>query len=380
MQSTLLVHVPKTGGTTLDDLLGEGGDVRTSLRRVQHDAPISDWERLDDPTFTFVSGHVPAGALDLGRYAQRITILRAPLDLVASLDSYQKRYFPALQGAAQATGGQERASIYGLYFSPGYDCVRYLAERRYGVSGPPGDYVDRCTVNDALEVLARFDRVIDYAQLEGELKRLTVELGLFPRAALPRLRHYAYQPDLQGAAERVSYFDVSFYRRAQRHFRALPDDIDAVYQRYREDYCRSHGWRLAQRTTQTLALAGALGNGWFRVEQATTGAWFRWANGPRPTLEIPVAEPGVYQVTMYVHPHAVRGLRAKGRAEIAGRRFVVHASEREGVTVLQGQVRLQTADWLHLQFDADEAAPATGQDLVVRSFVLGRVLLRRGAG
>lgn len=380
MKSTLLVHIPKTGGTTLDDILGEEFDPDLALRRVQPDSGIERWEQLRDPRFQYVSGHFPSAALDLTRFEHRITVLRPPLEQIASMQRYSEAYFPDSESVRLTRLGEGRHDIFGLYFGPGFDLLRYIAERSYGVAGWVHDYADPCTLNGALATLERFNRVLDFHHLDGELKRLIIELGLTPRADLPRHRSYSYSPDLERAQAFLTDFDVSFYKRAQKRFRKLPADIDVAYERYREGYCAARGLQLEPLSSVELSLGKPLGRGWHPAELLESGHGFRWANSADPVVDLAIARPGSYMVTAYVHPHQCTGLRLQGAAEYSGAKASVEVSERRGVTVLRARFVLPRSDWLRLSFGCEmSGADAGATDLVGRTFVLGRVLVRREA-
>lgn len=380
MKSTLLVHIPKTGGTTLDDILGEEFDPDLALRRVQPDSGIDQWERLQDQRFQYVSGHFSSGAVDLSRFEHRITVLRPPLEQIASTLRFSEAYFPDSESVRLSKLGEGRHDIFGMYFAPGFDLLRYIAERQYGVPGWLHDYADRCTLTGALATLERFNRVLDFHQLDGEIKRLIIELGLTPRAELPRHRSYRYDPDLERAQAFLTDFDVSFYKRAQKRFRKLPADIDAAYERYREGFCAARGLHLDPHSSLDLPLCQPIGRGWHPAERLANGHWFRWANSADPAIELAIARPGSYVVTAYVHPHQCTKLELQGVGEFSGAKAGVDVSDRRGVTVLRARVTLPRADWLRLSFGCEMAGADVGAtDLVGRTFVLGRVLVRREA-
>ncbi|MBL8306874.1 MAG: hypothetical protein JNM33_09275 [Rubrivivax sp.] len=380
MKSTLLVHIPKTGGTTLDDILGEEFDPDLALRRVQHDSGIDQWERLQDPRFQYVSGHFSSGAIDFARFEHRITVLRPPLEQIASTLRYSETYFPDSESVRLTRLGAWRHDIFGLYFAPGFDLLRYIAERQYGVAVWLHDYADPCTLNGALETLERFNRVLNFHQLESEIKRLIMELGLTPRADLPRHRSYRYEPDLERAQALLTDFDTSFYKRAQKRFRKLPADIDLAYERYREGFCAARGLRIEPLASAELPLFQPIGQGWHPAERLENGRVFRWASRVDPGLDLAIAQPGTYVVTAYVHPHQCTGLGLRAAGEFSGAKAAVEVSERQGVTVLRARVVLPRADWLRLSFSSEKAGAETGAaDLLGRTFVLGRVLVRREA-
>jgi hypothetical protein len=378
MNSTLFVHVPKSGGTTLDSVLADNADPATSLHGFSYLAQAKHWDSLDDPGHTLVSGHIPAGALDITRFDQRITILREPLSMLASLTSYIDQQSPQTHHLRAFAEQGRPYPAYEPYFTPRFDRLRMSTEVRYGIAGPEHLYGEHCTVSEALHTLSSFERVLDFAQLDGEVKRLIIELGLFPPSNIPRARAYQYTPDLDLARRLLTDFDAKFYERARRQFRPLSADVDASYEKYRIGYAREHGLQIAMNATSDVSLRAPIGSGWLVADRSDLGMWFRWANMPSPTVDIPVRGTGTYTLHAYVHPHRMSGIHAELSSLVGGHRQRVTVEERPGVTVLHAQVHIENADWIQLRIGAESvaAAPDAGHHF---HFVLGRMLLRRSA-
>lgn len=379
MQRLFFLHVPKTGGTSIDSLLAEQTLPQRSLRNLQMSSAPRHWLRLADPALDYLSGHVPAGCLDIDRFDERITILRAPGDLIMSAHRFMRAMGVGETFLDRLLAAGQRYSVYREYFSPFFDGERLIGDLRYGIAGAQHLYAEDCSVPQALQMLGRFDRVLDFAHLEREAMRLVMEKRLFPASTPPRRRRTPYAGDAAIAAALLSQFDTRFFKAARQRFRPLPADTEASYQRYRLDYASNHGVRLPLATTWVADLARPVGSGWLDAEVSELGDTYRWAETERARLEIPVALPGRYALHVYVHPHEVRGQKGWVHTLVGGHRHAMRRQEHGALAVMHAQIELAERDWIEVQFDGelpDSARPASvAHD--TRAFVLGRALLRR---
>lgn len=385
MQSAFLVHVPKTGGSSVDAILGEEFPAQSTLRGVQHDGPLDPWWQIGDESIRFLSGHIPANAVNLHNFEQRITILRPPEECMASFIGYADRHFPEHNARKNITRVWDRWSLYGSYFSPGFDTLRYVTERRYGIEKDHFfEYADPCAVPEALSTLESFSYVLDFRYLNDEIRRLVIEQGLFPRSVVPNLRSDGYSRDLASIRDLVTPFDIWFYDEARKHFRPIPADIDGDYDRYRRDYCRTRGLRIDKRQSLRLDLSRPLGTGWRGAEVSEKGQHFRWASLPQPQLNIPLTSPGDYRLAIYLKSYKATNLRATVSSLASGVRVEMRpdASPRvqgQGMVVLRAEISIPESDWLDIQFNCDQPTDtASKQDRAAAIFLLGEVQVRRG--
>jgi hypothetical protein len=312
--------------------------------------------------------------------------LRSPEECLASFISYAERHFPDHQPRQNIGRLRDRWSLYGGYFSPGFDTLRYVTERRYGVEVDHYfEYADPCTMAEALSTLAEFQYVIDFRNLHDEIRRLVIEQGLFPRSVVPHLRADAISRDVDSIRDLVTSFDARFYEEGKKRFRPIPTDIDGDYERYRGDYARERGMRIDTRTTVRLDLAAPVGTGWNGAEPFEFGQSFRWANTRRPILDIPIALAGDYRLSIFVKPHIATNLRATATSAFSGVKVAMESVSRprlshQGIALLTADVSLPRSDWLHVHFECDLPENSTEkQTRAITVFLLGDVQVRRGA-
>lgn len=384
MQSAFLVHVPKTGGSSIDAVLGDEFPTHSVLRGVQHDGPLEPWRQLASDSIRYLSGHIPASAVDRRRFATRITSLRPPDECLASFISYAERHFPDHQPRKNIERVRDRWSLYGSYFSPGFDTLRYVTERRYGVEQDHYfEYADPCTVAEALSTLDQFEYVIDFRYLHDEMRRLVIEQGLFPRSMVPHLRSDMVPRDLASIRGLMTPFDTCFYEEGKHRFRPIPADIDGDYERYRGDYSRQKGLRIDAGSTARLDLAGPIGTGWSAAEPFELGESFRWANTRRPILDIPIALSGDYRMSIYLKPCQATNLRAAVTSAFSGVHVQMESASRprlghHGLTLLTADVSLPESDWLHVHFECDLPRNSRAKQTTANTvFLLGNVQVRR---
>lgn len=378
MNSVFLLHIPKTGGTSVDAILGESFPAHATLRGLGGTGNLRHWYKIDSDSIQYLSGHIPAAAVDLDRFEHRITIFRSPAECLGSLLRYSKSYFPADTLREQLRASREPFSIYWPYFSPEWDAVRFKTELAYGVNGNIGVYGSDCSVADAASILGRFTRVLDFRNLAAEILRLVIEYKLFPRDTAPHLREVSSPLESPATQNLVSHFDEALYERAKTLFRPVPSDFKSSYDQYRRNYSTANGLNIVSGTSVELDLNAPLGNGWWEPEQSDLGSTFRWAISTRPTLHIPIATAGTYCLRIYLKPMEATSLRATVTSAVNGETRNMEHEPMNGVSVLRASIVAADSDWLDVRFDCNQAT-ADNQIEGNRIFILGNVLVQREA-
>jgi hypothetical protein len=237
-----------------------------------------------------------------------------------------------------------------------------------------------CTPAQALQVLKRFDRVLDFKHLDAEIQRILIEEQLFPPSVLGRARSYRYKPDLGLAKKLVTAFDKTFYTKGSARFRPLPEDMDQRYAAYRREFCALHGIRPAAYGSTELSLREPVGTGWLHPNCSELGDWFRWSLLPDPVIDIPLADGGTFEVRLYVHPHRARRIAAELSAGPDQPSSPMTVTAHGDVCLLQAQATLAGSGWLQVRLSCephpDDASADHGQ-METLYFVLGRVLVSR---
>lgn len=228
-ERTLFVHVPKTGGTTLDCIFADHYYKYPMIRGLVHSSPVSRFHGVNNSENIYVSGHFPVGVADLDRFSDKITIIRNPFDVICSVIAFGIKYgisIPRLHSALQ--GGEYE--IYSEYYSPAFDFDRFLIDAGYGISSGYFDYTGIVQVSGLLGVIDKFDRVIDFDNIGVAIKQIIIEKGMFPYSDIPRKRSYGYRPDYESAQSVLSKFDSHFFDLVRDRFMIVSPDIDGHYE------------------------------------------------------------------------------------------------------------------------------------------------------
>lgn len=379
---TLFIHVPKSGGTTLDSIF------RDHFFDTPLHAPVGPnklggvLDQLRDPRNRYVGGHYPVGTVQVDAFERKVTILRNPLDVICSRLSFKNKLAnapPEALSPLELAGRELR--IYEKYFSPRFDIEACKSDARMGVFRGLGSYVSTCAFQEVVEQIDRFDDVLDFARLDDGIKRFLIENGYFPYQRIQRKRAYAYEPDHERAKKLLWEFDQRFYDAASTRFRRIPGDIETRYEQYRADYCETQGLSLPVLEARTLDLRGPIGSGWYNVETSERGSPFRWSEDRHATVEIPVAHAGVYEVRLSVTASVVDDFRLTARTTLEPRAFPVTESRSEGARVFTARVVTRSHDWIHLEIALERTAasadvPQEG-DVRPLGVVLGNVHIAR---
>jgi hypothetical protein len=346
---TLFVHIPKSGGTTLDGIFRDHFVGTPSYREVESTPLTVVMNQLNDPKNRYVGGHYPMGLIQVESFDLKVTTLRKPLDIIASTLSYRNRLEnlpPERLRPIELAGGKKQ--IYGTYYSPHVDIERNKLDCAYGFSLDILEYVGPCDVHELVARLATFDHVLDFDHLDDEIKSFLIEHEFFPYRDIGKKRAYAYVPDHQRAEKLLSDFDRRFYEMASRQFRAIPGDLGTRYEQYRADYCKTRGLDLQVNEGRTLDLRNPIGTGWYNVETSEKGVPFRWSEDRRATVEIPVAHAGHYVVCLYVTPSDIESFTLTASTTLGEQTFPVTELAVNGVQLFKVLVTTSSHDWIHI--------------------------------
>jgi hypothetical protein len=378
----VFIHVPKSGGTTLDTIFRDHFFDTPLYPPVGPNKLGGVLDQLRDPRNRYVGGHYPVGTVPLDAFDRKVTIVRSPLDVICSRLSFKNKLAnapPEALSPLELAGATLR--IYEKYFSPCFEVERCKSDARQGVFQGLGSYVPTCAFQEVVDQVYAFDDVLDFARLDEGIKCFLIENGYFPYRSIQKKRAYAYEPDYERARKLLSEFDERFYAAARERFRTIPSDVELRYEQYRADYCRTRGLSLQVHEERRLDLRGPIGSSWFNVETSEEGKPFRWSEDRHATVEIPVAQAGIYDVTLSVTASAVDDVLLTACTTLEPRAFPVTESRTAGAQVFTAQVVTRAHDWIHLAFDLQRSAATTAvpQEGDVRALgvVLGDVRVAR---
>lgn len=379
---TLFIHIPKTGGTTLDAIFRDHFFNTALVPSTPFELFGQHIGKLNDPAYRYIGGHYPISTIDASRFEDKVTVLRDPLDSLCSGISYinKLRGRPPEAPIEAETNGLP-ALTYKKFFTTHFDTERYLLDLGYNLAQGMRNYLFDCAASDAVENIKRFTHVFDFEHFDGEVKRFLIEREYFPYAEIGKKRQYSYQPDYARARRLLSEFDEKFHRLSTPLLKKVPDNIDSAYEQYREDYCRNHGLALRIHEGRSLDLRMPLGSGWHHVERSENDTPFRWSEPDSATVEIPLALAGRYAVYLYIHPASVSDVQFS----ISTRMYPVDvkpALKRRGdMLICEFIVDTRCHEWLHIAMHMahhTDVIPKSGSvDDRERGVILGNVYVCR---
>jgi hypothetical protein len=377
-ERTLFTHIPKTGGTTLDSILSSHYPAATTTRLVQHSATNSVYEGIFAKSNLYVSGHIPFSGVSHLNFDRMITILREPHDILCSLLSYSEEIGYANNELDVAKPGADPFQIYGVYFSPNFDFGRYMIDRQYGVASGYQPYFTDGAVDEALAMLSTFDYVLDFENLDLQIKRLISCEGLFPPSEIAKRRSYKYSKNEQAANARLSQFDVAFFRAARRFFSSNYSESD--YETYRAQYCDFSGIRLSPNESQEVDLSSPIGSGWNDAEISELGRMFRWSESNNPFIDLPLANPGTYAVYLYLNNVHHRGIAVHGSGQLHRPQVEADQVCHGALNIFRFRFRISRPDWfccaLSITTSAEQTANGATDDRSL-GLILGSIYVRR---
>lgn len=346
---------------------------------------ISDFNKLKDEKNLYVSGHIPAAAVNLHNFDNKITIIRDPLSILSSLLSFNSKeliHSPLLE---EALASGNNYPIYAPYFASGFDFERFIFEISSGFGLKTyQDYCDPCTLEDSLAVIFRFNTILNFDELSSEIKRLIINEGYFPYLNIPNKRKYKYNRDIETAAKLLCDFDIEFFNHIKHVFINIPSDIDVAYERYKERYCIESGINIDIHQSYQLDLTGPIGIGWHSAEMSDQERLFRWSESGKATLEIPISAPGTYVLQAYTFQNHLNLVTVNAYYYISGTRITYKEKQYENYRVFIFETIIGAPDWLIVEFNSEPLCnneinchPENVADTRSLGFILGGVFLRR---
>ncbi|MGE3433338.1 MAG: hypothetical protein AB7I22_20290 [Ramlibacter sp.] len=346
---------------------------------VQHSSTNGEFVAAIQETNRYVSGHIPFSGVAHLEFDRRITILREPLHVLASIIAFAEEtgYFnDELRLAKTQNNGVY--NVYSVYFSPSFDFFRYMIDRRYGIAPGYQSYIKAAHVGPAIDALRNFDYVLDFNSLDLQIKRLICREGLFPPSTLYKRRAYRYEPNLQQAMTFLSEFDSDFYQQAALLF--VHGFSDADYEVYRASYCVRSGISLREQESFELDLAGPIGAGWNDAELSELNTVFRWSEDAQPVIDIPLADAGSYSVFVYLNDPNQLMPNASASVVIRGGEVTITRTAPPDMVIFEFQFTTRGADWLRCELNVSQDSMGdladTGDDREI-GVILGAVYVRR---
>lgn len=291
----LLLHIPKTAGTSVGDWVRTHFDEDDCLFA----AHLPSRRGIDPNGYRFVQGHVDFRYVD--RFLVRpfvFTFLRDPLERALSAYYFYRGHGPEKQARLLAYAGpkagrhriatirrMQRTDLRGFLRDHPADAREVLGnlQTRFlaGHGGPPGaEQIDRALAN-----LERSSFVGFVERMEESLRRLARHLGWTPPEWVPHVNPTAERcrvADLdrgtRAALARLTRLDAELYRRTRERFERdpalaadaerwlddpLPDGRDFTFDRA----IRGEGWlpREQTRDGEFYCWIGADGDAWLDV-------------------------------------------------------------------------------------------------------------------
>jgi hypothetical protein len=363
----------------LDNLLAGNFDPAMSLRNLTGFSGKKLLDAKNDESLGYVGGHIPSGIFDLDKFKHKITVIRDPCKIIASLGAFSQRYKYDNPRLEQSLASQHSYHVYPSYFSERFDLNRMLLDYSYGIFSDIGDYIPAPgDVGQAISRLKQFNWIIDFSDLDSMARTLIVELGLFPLRKIDRRRASEYHTDLSLANKLVSPFDRDFYVRSRELF-TKPRISQANYDQYRQDYTHRFGVTLAPWSDIEFDLREPIGQMWHLAEISELGKWYRWSEQRDVTLELPIKHPGVYEITVYARNSTeatLVNLRPEftDGGELLFQELVAH----EGLVISKNLVKLASSGWVDFFVDIDIADnPNPSDDDRNIGIALGDIYIRR---
>jgi hypothetical protein len=383
---TLFVHIPKSGGTTLDSIISDQYLSLSIARNIQFSSSVSSFLEIDKVENCYVSGHFPVSIVDLEKFERKITIIRNPIDILCSVISFTEKMGIQVPRLSAALEGGGKYEIYREYFSTNFDFGRFKIDKNYGMVSGYSDYIEKSSVCEALDTLDKFNIILDFNRLDDGIKTMIMSYGFFPYSNIARNRFYDYQRDYESAIKLLSDFDEYFYSKINSRFAVIADNIALLYDQYKESYCKEAGISLEVYEGLSVDLRGPIGLGWNNFEISELGAAFRWSETANPTIELPIAIAGSYMLYFYWLRGHAKNVTFRISTLIGEIIFVPTIITDGEVCICRCYVTLNSPDWIYAKLEIEECNGSERQsmrsssvDIRSLGIVLGNVYIRRVA-
>jgi hypothetical protein len=333
-RAVFFVHVPKTGGTSLRDLLSARFAPSEVLAFERHDSSDTRREKLGRlDRAAFVHGHVPYALVD--HFARRpvvVTILRDPIDRAISAFRYMRLQAPAIADAARAGrvaparardyAAAARLSLGEFVRDEPVAAARHLGNLQSGLLSTPrvterfeyqDDYAIVVTDDDLTRAkahLAACDVVALTERLDASLPMLARALGTRPFGAIGTANRTAAREPLppRDAATMAALGDLTHQDRAlYTYAQALFDTrLDGLTRPSTNDSAENPPGTAQPANSSVCTFDGPIpGDGWYGHER-TGDRWFSWTGptcGSTLALASPAASACEFSMTI---EHAMR--------------------------------------------------------------------------
>ena len=374
-QELLFIHIPKSGGTTLDSIFRDHYFDVPLLPSTPFDLFGHYVSKFNDPSYRYIGGHYPLSTIDSGRFHKKITVLRNPLDSICSGISYVNKLDGLPQEALTASEKSGLPALtYKKFFTTHFDTDRYLIDLNYGVAKGMRNYLFECAADEAFENIKNFTHVFDFEYFDVEVKRFLMQEQYFPYAKIAKKRQYSYQPDYARAKPLLSEFDEQFYNLGVSLFKKVDDNIDCLYEQYREDYCRNRGLALHIHEGRSLDLRMPLGAGWHHAEQTEKNNSFRWSEPAGASIEIPIATAGLYAIYLYIHPAEMMDLNFSIFTDLHPQEFSATLLNDKNILIYRILVSTRSHDWINIVINMQKDSQLTPAAKTVDVRELGIIL------
>lgn len=303
-----LIHVPKTGGTTFDYIFKNTFKYfypkSSILTETQTYSSPEFYYNAKNISFDYISGHLPLSLVKQNVYNDIISIIRNPLDVLASMYSYNNRYPSLIDGEFDYS-----KSIFKRYYSKNFDFNRFYNDRLAGGASSFDDYCIQDEFDDDLQNLQEINVIIDFNKFNESLKSYIEREGLYPFSEIPTSRKYNYDKRRakEFASQHINAFDVKYYDNIIRSS-LLFTSTKSDYHSYRFNFANKFGFEMLSGESSEYSIDKPMGLGWYDAETDGGGKLLRRWSEPNSTIELPLKNPGHYRIVVLIK-NIDKGLR-----------------------------------------------------------------------